>query len=681
MAHRALRRATMLAAVLLTATAFAAPAHAADDTGTIAGRLTSSTGAAVANAGVEVYNEETNYNGYTSTGDDGSYTLANLAPGDYSVAFNAEGHPRQYFDNKFDLWEADLVTVAAGGTTTVDEDLAATGTLTGRLLRADGSPLAFEPVVAEAEDGTESNALTDGDGAFSLAVLPGNHRVGFSPIEGSEQRQWVPGSIDRAGARLFTVVGDQTVEVTDTALATGSVTGRVTTPAGEPATNMRVALDTATGDYTWLSARTGANGQYTIAPALIGSYVVSFTDNEFSATQYHRRTLRADQADPVAVTAGAATRVNERLLDTGGLRVTAVDAVTGAPVLRFCVDRCTTTGTIELTGLTADSHEFAANTPGGTHFSRAFTATVREGRTTEVTLRLKPAAQITTTVVDAATSRPLANVCVIAYKAKQVRLWDGFNVCSNSQGKITIGELTNGNYRLFAAPQSTTYGRQWVGATGGTGDERQAAVVPATLGAVATAPQIRIDPAGAIAGTVTDAETGAPIEGARVALFTQSPGLGASEVETDAQGHYQVDGLGPYPWPLKFSSFGSALAWTGGAASRYTATPTVVTAGSTATADIALRDGVLVTGTIRLSDGGAVDGGFVDVRTADSGDFAGSNWPENGQFSIRVLPGQRIYFSYSVYAGDREYRVERVPGDPVRVPAGGLTTEIVVLTA
>jgi hypothetical protein len=256
-------------------------------------------------------------------------------------------------------------------------------------------------------------------------------------------------------------------------------------------------------------------------------------------------------------------------------------------------------------------------------------------------------------------------------------LADGFAACSSFLGTVTLGELTNGNYRLFAKPQSASYGMQWVGATGGTGDERQAVVIPATLGTVAAAPQIRIDRTGSIAGTVTDAETGAPIVNARVAPFSQQPGQGAPETLTDEHGRYQVDGLGPYAWPLKFAAIGSAQAWTGGAATRYTATPTQVTAGATATADLALRDGVEVAGSVRTESGAAISG-FVSVRNADTGDYAGSDDVSDGRFSVRVLPGTRIYFSYTLSEDGVSHNVDRVPGDIVRVPATGLTAEIVV---
>ena len=63
---------TTVAVAILAATTLAAPAHAAADAGSIAGRLTTAGGAPVADARVEIYNEATNYNGITYTAADGS---------------------------------------------------------------------------------------------------------------------------------------------------------------------------------------------------------------------------------------------------------------------------------------------------------------------------------------------------------------------------------------------------------------------------------------------------------------------------------------------------------------------------------------------------------------------------------------------------------------------------------
>ena len=283
----------------------------------------------------------------------------------------------------------------------------------------------------------------------------------------------------------------------------------------------------------------------------------------------------------------------------------------------------------------------------------------RANQTVAVTVKMRPAARISTTVVDAATGAPVAGVCAGAFKPKHVAQPDGFGYCSDAAGRLTIGRLTAGTYRLFVDPtEAPRYGRQWLGATGGTGDERQAASVTATAGEVATAPTVRLDPAGSIAGTVTDGTTGVPIEFSSVDLLTSHPGAGLSETSTDEDGHYRIDRLGPYAWPLRFGATGYAGQWSGNAADRYAATPVQVTAGGVATGDIGLVRGVEVRGTVALEDGTPVDG-YVATKNAETGDYAGTDYAEDGTYLIRVIAGQRVSYAYDVYAGDRYFSSDR----------------------
>jgi len=199
---------------------------------------------------------------------------------------------------------------------------------------------------------------------------------------------------------------------------------------------------------------------------------------------------------------------------------------------------------------------------------------------------------------------------------------------------------------------------------------------------------VKIDRAGSIQGRVTDAATGAPLW-AGVGLFTQNPGAGGGETLTDADGRYQIDGLGPYRWPLNFSSDNTyADAWTGGVVSRYASTGTQVSTGATATVDIGLTRGVAVRGTLLTDNGSLVDHGRINVLNTGTGDYAGTVDFNGNAYELHMLPGQEILFHYEADIDDRSYSSKRValppatPGGPPRyavtVPAGGLTIDITV---
>jgi hypothetical protein len=346
------------------------------------------------------------------------------------------------------------------------------------------------------------------------------------------------------------------------------------------------------------------------------------------------------------------------MLPTGSVRVSAVDAVSGAAIANFCVDSTCSNGTgkVVIGDLPARTREFYAYTEDGSYlYAGTGPVQVKANQTVDVTIRLRPAARITTTVVDRSTGRPVAGVCVSALAVRDPRMPDGYGDCTDSAGKMTIGPLEAGSYNLLADPHGGPYGLQWVGASGGTGDQRSAVTVVAVAGTTVAGPQVRLDKAGAIAGRVTDAVTGAPLSDAWVNLLSYSPGAGSDDLITDADGRYRVTGLGPYEWPLLFRHDGHADQWSGGVGDRYEATRIRVPAGGTATHDTALTTGTEVRGTVTDQDARPLTSGFVVVHNATTGDIMGVTWMENGRYTMRVLGNQSIYLGYRVSDGERDY--------------------------
>ncbi|WP_405115301.1 carboxypeptidase-like regulatory domain-containing protein [Micromonospora sp. NBC_01405] len=648
--RRAALAGVVVGAVVLSG---ATPALAAE-TGTVSGRLTTSSGAGAAEVPVQVYPSDSHeLAGWAYTDSDGNWTVTGLDAGRYDVAFTPSEHPEQYYRQKPDRQGADEVTVTAGETATADDQLLPTGFLTGRITDAAGQPVADFLVNANDVDTYKwSGGRTDADGRYRFAALPGRYLLSFDPIEGVYQTQYVPGKIDREDAGQFEVTSGADTVVDETVLPTGSLSGRFTTASGAPLASAEVSVTTV-NQYSGANTQTDATGAFTVPTLLAGSYKVRFAKGD--REQYHRGKLDHESAAVVVVRGGRQTSIEDSLLGTGSVRISAVDSVTGAPVARFCVssnsnDICSSTGQATLTGLPQGRHDLFLYAPNKSHFSREL-ADVRviANQTTALAPKLRPGAVITTTVVDRATGAPLAGVCVNAFLNKQAALTDGHDRCSDHTGSIQVGPLTGGTYRLFADPGGDSeYGRQWVGATGGTGDERQAATVSAAVGAVSAGPQVRLDRAGRVSGTVTDAVTGQPVQDVDVSVLTGHPGVGVSDVTTDENGRYTLGRLGPYAWPLVFSKNPYATHWSGNAVSRFAATPVTVTVGGTATHDTAMRRGSTVDGTFTNQDGVAFRDGWVIARSADTGDVAGSGWLSDGRFAIQLSGRQRIYFTYDV---------------------------------
>ncbi|WBB93489.1 carboxypeptidase regulatory-like domain-containing protein [Verrucosispora sp. WMMC514] len=676
------------AAVLLPG---ATPALAAS-TGTISGRLTTAAGAAAPDVPVVVYpSGEYDVLASTMTDADGAYTLPQLNPGSYTVGYLPDSRPEQYYRQQLRPWDADPVVVTAGATTTVDEQLLPTGTISGQLLDAAGEPVFDLRVLAiEADANLVASARTDENGRYEMDVVAGRYRVQFEPIEGSYQRQYVPGQVDEESATLFEVTEGARVVADDTVLSVGTLSGRFTTAAGAPLTNADVYVYTP-NMYSVHSDGTSADGTFE-AQLLAGTYKVGLYTNE--RHQYYPGQLESDQAELVTVRGGEQTAITDSLLGTGSVRISAVDSVTGAPVANFCAhDGCSNgSGRVTISDLTQGRHDIYVYAPDGRYFPRERTGVrVRADQTTELTIKLRPGAVITTTVLDRQSGSPVSGVCLDAFAPKRATLRDGYGNCSNRSGQVRVGPLTAGEYKLFAVPQNTTYGRQWVGAAGGTGDEREAATVTATVGQVATGPVIQLDRAGQVTGRVTDAETGAALPDVNVSVLTGHPGVGAEDAVTDDQGDYTLSRLGPYEWPVVFSRGGYATVWSGGAASRFSATPVQVGAGATANLDATLRRGVQLNGTFRNTEGTPLRSGWVLAHSVDTGDYAGSGWVSNGEFTMRLTGRQRIFFSYDVYFDDEQMysgRYQVTDPDGTRrlarftVPASGsMTADLVISTS
>ncbi|HEX5541582.1 MAG TPA: carboxypeptidase regulatory-like domain-containing protein [Micromonospora sp.] len=580
------------------------------------------------------------------------------------------------------------MSVVNGQATTVNEQFLPTGTITGQLRDRGGDPLAYTFVRAyDPQDFAWFYASTDDEGRYRMTVLPGRYVVSFEPIEGIWQSQYIPQQVSEGAATRFEVRADEEVVADDTVLPTGSLSGRFTTEAGQPLSRAEVDISTPDwGSVAYLT--TNSNGEFTVPTLLVGSYKVSFWHRE--RQQYYAGKTTFEEADLVTVRADDETRITDSLLPTGSVRVFAVDADTGAAVPDFCVleGECSNgTGSVLVPDLTRGPQTLSLYTDTGTHFSTETEVDVQPETTIDITVELRPAARIAVTVVDRQTGAPVSRVCVEALEPTAAQLPDGYGYCTDKAGRMIIGPLEAGTYHLFADTRQTSYGMQWVGPDGGAGDQRSAAAVVATVGTTVEGPQVKLDPAGTIAGRVTDAANGAALPDVHVELLSFHPGSGPkSDAVTDGQGRYEFTGLGPYQWPLLFSKGGFAPQWSGNVGDRYKATTIPVTAGDTATYDIALVAGTEVRGSVTTQDGSSAGQGYLLAHNATNGDIVGLTWMPDGQYRMQVLGVQKIYFTYHLHDGDdRSYQGRYLPKrGPHRgiytIPAAGRTINMVIQT-
>ncbi|RSN27300.1 hypothetical protein DL990_29295 [Amycolatopsis sp. WAC 01416] len=442
---------------------------------------------------------------------------------------------------------------------------------------------------------------------------------------------------------------------------TATVRGRIT-DQGKPAAGASVSL-TDQNQRWWSTVLTAADGTYSFSGVKADTYTMAITYGD--RTQWIRQKASFPEAETFAVADDQVAVVDEAIAPYGKLRVVATDEKTGAPVAGACsqveqghppqLRKCAGADGVMLY---EDMPPFGYYTlsvwgPDGSYqpvnWERVHLA---PGETTEIRASMKPAASIVTTVRDAKTKAPLARVCVDTYALPVVGVLDADYLyhCSDESGKLVIGPIEPGAYKLLVKSLDERYGMQWAGTDGGTGDVGQARTVTAELGKVVTTPDIKMDPAGTITGKVTDRATAAALGGVCVYPYAVDPRIGFRfDVNCSRNdGTYTIKGLGPYKWPLEFASSRGDYAWewSGGAADRFAARPVRVRPGATMTENAALVPNGSVTGRILGSDGKPTFG-YVYTYNARTGDIVDWTTPDsNGQYTVNGLTTEKVKIRY-----------------------------------
>ncbi|MDI6832130.1 MAG: carboxypeptidase regulatory-like domain-containing protein, partial [Actinomycetota bacterium] len=303
------------------------------ESGSISGTVTGYDSLALEGVDVYVHDRYFHLVGTAATGAGGSYTVKGIRPGDYAVYFDptwiresqGKDYTGEYYDDRLSFYEADRVTVA-GDVTGIDASLEA-GSFIAGTVTSGGQPAAGVFVHAyRAGEPTYWVAYTEtgADGSYRIGGLPpGDYRVSFNHASGQNYLdEWYDDAADfYAATRVSLPRGGGTSGI-DADLATGgSVSGRVTgsdAPDGLEGVQVRV-LD---ADYGFVGGTlTKADGSYSVGGLLTGTYYVEFYTGDpwsddalnYRGEFYNDRQEWKD-ADPVSVTAGSDTRLDEAVL-------------------------------------------------------------------------------------------------------------------------------------------------------------------------------------------------------------------------------------------------------------------------------------------------------------------------------------------------------------------------------
>ncbi len=670
--------------------------------------------------------------GSTSTASDGTYTLY-LSAGSYDVEFSTtldtnEGcgitsgnYASQWYQNASSQSTATAVTVTGGTPVTgVNDQLASGGTITGTVT-ASGAPLGGVCVNAYlgASSVQSASTTTAPNGTYSLVGLAAGSYdvqfVGSCSVSGSYATQWYDNVTARASATAVTVTaGGTSPGVNDAlaAVASGSVSGTVTDPSGNPVPGICVDAYPQGSTSPVTSTTTGSDGTYVLAHLAPRAYNLYFdTSCDFSnlfVSQWGGGGSTQAGATVVTVTSGGSvTGQNATLvpLTTGGISGT-VTSTSDVGVGNVCAEvfAAGTSNFVSSTPTASDGWYSVINLPAGSYdvefasctslspylvqwYSGATTqgastaVTVLSGRTTTgINATLTPTTgSISGTVTDASSS-PLGDVCVDAFAHGSQSLV-AEATSDPTTGAYTLAGLPVGSYDIeFSGTYCGAYGyaTQWYN---GVASQTSATAVAVTLNGTTTGINAKLaSTVGTISGTVLNGSA----EG--VSYVCVSANQGSTQVSstyTGTDGSYSLEDLAPGSYTVEFVyGCGSAstvpVQWYKGASTQSAATPVAVTVGHTTSGIGATLTGApgnplgAISGTVTDASSQPIAGICVEAD-GPAGTFEATT-QSDGTYDITGLDAGAYSVSFSSGCGSTVTYLEQWYADATTQAAATLVT-------
>lgn len=307
--------------------------------GQVTGRVTKSGGTGLANIKVCAFSGEGECG---TTNANGEYTISALPSGSYKVEFypGDEGgnYLPQYYNGKSSSFEAEAVSVIAGGSPTsgVNAEMHPGGQITGKVTAASGGAV-LRNIEVCAEGRTlviRACTTTSANGEYSISSIPsGSYGVHFLPGHeranyqegGNYLPQYYNDKTSYSEAEVVSVVagGAPTSGVNAELVSGGQITGTVTVSSGGAAlANVEVCIGEPLFVERLGCPITNANGEYTILGLSSGSYNVHFYPHEGG-------NYLPQSDNGVSVTAGSTTSGINAAMPPGGQITGRVSAASG----------------------------------------------------------------------------------------------------------------------------------------------------------------------------------------------------------------------------------------------------------------------------------------------------------------------------------------------------------------
>lgn len=421
------------------------------------------------------------------------------------------------------------------------------GRFTGRVTRAGGEPMGYLWVYALRQDAQgDALAQTGEDGDYAFYAAPGVYKLWFYAWSPPYFSEYFDDARTLEAAQPLTLTVGQTITAHAILSEQGRIAGRVTDERGAPLKEARIAFYAAPS-LSWVAdAYTDAEGRY-ISPHLEdGQYRVHFSLKGRDDAVWGGGHDLANGADVSVRVDQVAEGVDAALGPGGAITGRVTDRLTGEPLAGI---------ELQLSGwfgytTTSNDGEFAF--PGLPSAEITVTAIDRKGTYPQQSIRAKVTAPLTTTVefpldlsghitgrVTDSRGAPLANVEV---KFLQSCCWER-GVWTDADGRYDSGPLP-GHHNYGEEYDYAVSFRDSTGLRKGEYYENADTRAQARLVAVRPAQTVTVDAAldewARVAGRVTDAVTGLPVEGVLTSI-------GYRSARTDADGRYLIEGILPAP--------------------------------------------------------------------------------------------------------------------------------------
>ena len=304
--------------------------------GIITGTVTDESGNPISDFWLDVYNVDLDKwgVGFWRSESDGTYKIDGLVSGNYKVWVDAEDYMGEYYDNKLNWDDADIVIVTAPNETGgIDFQLAQGGSISGIVTDDLGNPIEDAWVWADLWDGGYGNgANTQTDGSYLITGLQeGSYRVEVQ-AEGYVREFYDDAIAWDDASPVEVTIPNETSGINFELPPAGSITGVVTDEDGNQLNNYwldayNVDLD-IWGVGFW---RTQSDGSYKIDGLPSGNYKV-WADAEELVGEWYDDELFFEDAAVIGVTAPDETGGIDFQLAEGGTITGIVRDELGNPI-------------------------------------------------------------------------------------------------------------------------------------------------------------------------------------------------------------------------------------------------------------------------------------------------------------------------------------------------------------